>query len=360
MHPPCSTLAMERTRTVIEWHIASMLPACRIDPDGILGQLGKKGKRATSRIVDIIEIRFQRRSMRARSRRCTGWPDRESPGYCCAGDDSQPGGGLCRSVGGRARCIGVRHADGRHEPFDAGHVRAIDVRRRRAASPSSTTRGRRRFGAAAPANGGLSSMGMADFERIAMHRNPTLKQAAAQFEAVRAGRSRPGSIRIRRSATSRTRSGPSRSRSRRPTGLRSRGKPSPGDNVGGFVQWQIVTAGKLRLSRAKFAEEANAARWQAIYQELRVLNGVRIQFLEVLAAQRLIDIHRELVKLDGESLRTMREMVNVGQANEPELLQAQVPRASGTRGTAKRGEPIPRRLGGAGLHRRVRRRSGPC
>ena len=42
-----------------------------------------------------------------------------------------------------------------------------------------------------------------------------------------------------------------------------------------------MTAGKLRLSRAKFAEEATAARWQAIGQELRVLNSVRIAYFEV-------------------------------------------------------------------------------
>ena len=44
-----------------------------------------------------------------------------------------------------------------------------------------------------------------------------------------------------------------------------KGKPSPGDTVGEFVQQQIVTAGKLRLSRAKFAEEADAPagkRWR--------------------------------------------------------------------------------------------------
>src|SRR5262249_9253189 len=35
----------------------------------------------------------------------------------------------------------------------------------------------------ATATGGFAAMGMADFERIAMQRNPTLKQAAAQFEA---------------------------------------------------------------------------------------------------------------------------------------------------------------------------------
>ncbi len=99
-------------------------------------------------------------------------------------------------------------------------------------------------------------------------------------------------------------------------GFAVKGKPSPGDNVGGFLQWQIVTAGKLRLSRAKFAEEANAARYQAIAQELRVLNSVRMQYFDVIAAQRLIEILRELVKLDDDSVRTTREMVNVGQANE--------------------------------------------
>ena len=94
--------------------------------------------------------------------------------------------------------------------------------------------------------------------------------------------------------------------------------------MGGFVQQEIVTGGKLRLSRAKFAEEANAARWQVEAQKLRVLNGVRIRFFEVLAAERLIDIHRELVRLNDDAVRTTEELVNVGQANEPDLLQARV------------------------------------
>ncbi len=178
--------------------------------------------------------------------------------------------------------------------------------------------------ATAPANTRFSSMGLADFERIAMQHNPTLKQAAAQFEAALSRSFQAGLYPNPTIGYVQDQIGSFSESKPTANGFTVAGKPSPGDNVGGFVQWQIVTAGKLRLSRAKFAEEANAARWQAIYQELRVLNGVRIQFLEVLAAQRLIDIHRELVKLDGESVRTMREMVNVGQANEPELLQAQV------------------------------------
>ncbi len=165
---------------------------------------------------------------------------------------------------------------------------------------------------------------LADFERIALERNPTLKQAAAQFEAAlnrshQAGlypNPTVGYVQDQIGSFSQT----------TPTsgGFAVKGRPSPGDNVGAFIQWQIVTAGKLRLSRAKFAEEATAARWQAIGQELRVLNAVRIQYLEVVAAQRLIEIHREIVKLDEDAMRTAREMFNVGQATEPEVIQARV------------------------------------
>ena len=178
--------------------------------------------------------------------------------------------------------------------------------------------------ATASANTGYAPLGMADFERIAMQRNPTLKQAAAQFEAALSRSFQAGLYPNPTIGYIQDQIGSFSESKPTANGFAVRGKPSPGDNVGGFVQWQLVTAGKLRLSRAKFAEEANAARWQAIFQELRVLNGVRIQFFEVLAAQRLIDIHRELFRLEEESVRTMQEMVNVGQANEPELLQARV------------------------------------
>jgi outer membrane protein, heavy metal efflux system len=177
---------------------------------------------------------------------------------------------------------------------------------------------------AVPVAGPRAALELDDFERIAMERNPTLKQAAAQFEATLSRSYQAGLYpnptvgyvedQIGSFSQSQPTSG----------GFSVKGKPSPGDNVGAFVQWQIVTAGKLRLSRAKFAEEANAARWQAIAQQLRVLNGVRIQFFEVLAAQRLIGIHRELSRLNDDAVRTTEELANVGQANEPDLLQARI------------------------------------
>jgi outer membrane protein, heavy metal efflux system len=230
-------------------------------------------------------------------------------------------GGMSHSMPGSSQpgisTGGMNHAmPGMSMPSQATLTPSVSAPRTpQATAPSNT---------AAPPPGGFASMGLADFERIAMQHNPTLKQAAAQFEAALSRSFQAGLYPnptigyVQDQIGSFSESKPTAS------GFAVQGKPSPGDNVGGFVQWQIVTAGKLRLSRAKFAEEANAARWQAIYQELRVINGVRIQFFEVLAAQRMIDIHREILRLDEESVRTMQEMVNIGQANEPELLQARV------------------------------------
>ena len=38
----------------------------------------------------------------------------------------------------------------------------------------------------------------------------------------------------------------------------------------------------------------------------------------------MIEIHREIVKLDDDAVRTTQEMFNVGQAGEPEVIQARV------------------------------------
>ncbi len=178
--------------------------------------------------------------------------------------------------------------------------------------------------AAAPTVAPAPLLGLADFEQIAMQRNPTLRQAAAQVDATmsrsfQAGlypNPTVGYVQEQIGALGEVK--PTRS------GVTTGGRGTPGELVGGFVQQEFITAGKLRLSRAKFAEEANAARWQAEVQRLRVLNGVRARFFEVLAAQRLVQIHGDLVRINDDAARTTAELVNVGQANEPDLLQAKV------------------------------------
>jgi cobalt-zinc-cadmium efflux system outer membrane protein len=155
---------------------------------------------------------------------------------------------------------------------------------------------------------------LSDLEQIALQRNPTLAQVAAQIDISRSKALQAGLY-----------LNPTIGYQGELIGVKgSTGKSTAGEFQGGFIRQEIVTAGKLRLSRAKYQQEARAAEIQAMAQQLRVVNSITIAFYEVLAAQRLIENHRELVKNAQDAVQTTEQLVNVGQANEPDLLQAQV------------------------------------
>lgn len=97
-----------------------------------------------------------------------------------------------------------------------------------------------------------------------------------------------------------------------------------GELQGLFVQQEIVRGGKLRLSRAKYREEALQAQIHLESQQLRVVASVRKAFYHTLAAQRQVQLRQELLRNADEALTTTRQLVNVGQANQPDLLQAEV------------------------------------
>ncbi|HSF09668.1 MAG TPA: TolC family protein [Nitrospirales bacterium] len=101
-------------------------------------------------------------------------------------------------------------------------------------------------------------------------------------------------------------------------------KNTIGEFQGGFIQQEFVTAGKLELSREKYLARASAAEYQALAQEYRVMNGIAIQYYRLLGFQERVDIQRELLKSWQDQLLTVKEMFNVGQANEADLRQARV------------------------------------
>lgn len=164
-------------------------------------------------------------------------------------------------------------------------------------------------------------MSLADLEQIALQRNPTLAQAAAQIDISRAKALQAG---LRLNPTIGYQGeliGVPGTSSGKTTEI---GPRTAGEFQGGFIRQEIVTAGKLRLSRAKYQQEARAAEIQATAQQLRVVNGIHIAFYEVLTAERLIENHRVLAKNAEDAVKTTEQMVNLGQANEMDLLQAQV------------------------------------
>jgi cobalt-zinc-cadmium efflux system outer membrane protein len=153
------------------------------------------------------------------------------------------------------------------------------------------------------------ALSLADLEQMALQGNPTLAQAAAAVEASRGKAVQAGLY-----------PNPTIGYAADQVGIAG----TAGELQGGFVQQTIVTAGKLRLSRAKYNQEACEAELLALAQQYRVLNGVRMRFYELLALQRMIDLHRSLLGNAEESLQTYKEMLNSGQANRADVLQAEV------------------------------------
>lgn len=148
-----------------------------------------------------------------------------------------------------------------------------------------------------------------ELEEIAIGNNPTLIQANAQLQAERGAAYQAGLW-----------FNPVVGYTSEQIGVNG----TAGETQGGFVSQEIVTGGKLRLSREKWMQRARIAATNSYSQQQRVLNDVRIQFYRTLAAQRGVEIHRKLVANGEDSVETHREMFNLGQTTASAVLQAEV------------------------------------
>lgn len=161
---------------------------------------------------------------------------------------------------------------------------------------------------APPADGPLTLEGL---EQLALAHNPTLVQVGTNVEDARG-----------RAVQSGLYPNPVVGYNGEQIGLR--GDAAPGEQQGAFVDQTIVTAGKLRLNRAKFGQEVTRMEWQAAARQYRVVNGVRVRYYQLLAMGRLIAVREELLKVAEDVVTTAEELVNVGQANKSDLLRARV------------------------------------
>jgi cobalt-zinc-cadmium efflux system outer membrane protein len=153
------------------------------------------------------------------------------------------------------------------------------------------------------------SVNLADLEQMALQGNPTLSQAAAQVDAARGRAIQAGAY-------------PNPTVGYEADRIGAAG--SAGEMQGAFIDQTIVTAGKLRLSRATYAHEISLMEAQALAQQYRVLNGVRVRFYQLLAMQRLLDVRAELVKVAEDAVTTTDQLVNIGAANRADFLQARI------------------------------------
>lgn len=103
-----------------------------------------------------------------------------------------------------------------------------------------------------------------------------------------------------------------------------RGGSFGGGEQGVFVQQNVILGGKLGLDRKIRGEEGKQAEAEAEEQKLRVENGVRVAFYESLAAQEMVEMRKKLNALAHDAAETTKQLFNVGQADQPDVLQAQV------------------------------------
>ena len=156
-------------------------------------------------------------------------------------------------------------------------------------------------------------------QKIASEANPTLRQAEAEMRAARARQQQSGLY-------------------PNPTvaymGDEIRGGSVGGGKQGFFVQQTVVTGGKLGLSRKMFGKDVKLAEIEAEEQKIRVLSAVKMAFLRVLAAQELLFARRDIATIAQDAVATQRRLMNTGQADESEVLEAEV-QAQRTRMSAR-------------------------
>jgi cobalt-zinc-cadmium efflux system outer membrane protein len=146
-------------------------------------------------------------------------------------------------------------------------------------------------------------------QKIANESNPTLRQAEAETRAAKARQQQSGLYPNPTVAY---------------TGDEIRGGSVGGGKQGFFVQQTVVTGGKLGLSREVFRKEAKLAQIEAEEQKIRVQSAVKMAFLRVLAAQELLYARRDMAAIAQDAAETQRRLMNTGQADESEMLEAEV------------------------------------
>ncbi len=160
-----------------------------------------------------------------------------------------------------------------------------------------------------------AGLSLAELEQLALATNPTMAQVRANMQ-VAAGLVKQAGLYPN------------------PTvgyyGDEIRGGSYAGGEEGAFVSQTIVLGGKLGAARRVAKLEASEAGTSSDIQRLRVLNNVRALFYDVLAAQRMIEVRQNLARLAGDALQTSRQLGNVGQADRPDILQAEVEQQQAT------------------------------
>ena len=103
-----------------------------------------------------------------------------------------------------------------------------------------------------------------------------------------------------------------------------RGGSYGGGEQGGFIQQTVVLGGKLDLRRKVYEQQMHSDELGAEVQRLRVHNDVSLLFYQAVSAQQSVVVRGRLLALANQAVQTAHQLANVGQADTPDVLQAEV------------------------------------
>jgi cobalt-zinc-cadmium efflux system outer membrane protein len=153
------------------------------------------------------------------------------------------------------------------------------------------------------------SMGLGEFQKLALSTNPTLAQANALVRQS-GGQARQAGLYPNPTAGYQ--------------GEQIRGGLYGGGEQGAFVQQTFVLGGKLGLRRNVYEQQRLSNEIGVAEQRYRVLSDVGQRFYTTLAAQELVNVQKRLITLARDAVTTAHQLANVGQADAPDVLQAEV------------------------------------
>ncbi len=156
----------------------------------------------------------------------------------------------------------------------------------------------------------ITILRLEDLEQMALKSNPTLAQAEAAIRAAEGKRIQAGLL-----------PNPVVGYAGEELAFRAIGEKS--EHLA-FIEQTIPLGGKLRKSRAIFAQEKLQTEHSAAAQRQRILNGVRMLFYRALGAQQLLEVRTELAKLSRDAVKVTGELFNVGQADRPDVAQIRI------------------------------------
>jgi len=150
-------------------------------------------------------------------------------------------------------------------------------------------------------------IGLEELTRVGLERNPRLGQAAFSIDVARGRAVQAGLY-------------PNPTVSVILDELGDRTGPG-GVNTLPLVSQEIVTAGKLRLSRAAATKEVDQATLALMTQRYTLLSNIRQAYFEVLTLQNRVEILGDLVKLAEQSVATSRKLLEAKLIARLDLLQ---------------------------------------